>query len=155
MEEKTTQAGFWYKYPRPAVTTDCVIFGTDGDQIKVLLVQRGNPPYQGQWAFPGGFLNMDESAEAGALRELREETGYEAGHAEQFYTFTTPDRDPRGRVISIAFYAIVPLRSVTGGDDAAQARWFAIDEIPSLAFDHDVMLQKALAVVREKHLLKI
>ena len=74
MEEKTPQGGFCYKYPRPAVTTDCVIFGTDGNQVKVLLVQRGHPPYQGQWAFPGGFLNMDESAEDGALRELREES---------------------------------------------------------------------------------
>ena len=155
MEENTPQGGFWYKYPRPAVTTDCVIFGIDGDQVSVLLVQRGHPPYQGQWAFPGGFLNMDESAEAGALRELREETGYEAGHVEQFYTFTTPDRDPRGRVISIAFYAIVPLRSVVGGDDAAQARWFPTNEIPPLAFDHDAMWQKALAVVREKQLLSI
>ena len=155
MEENNKEKGFWYKYPRPAVTTDCVVFGVEGTQVKVLLVERGHAPYKGRWAFPGGFLNMDESAEDGALRELREETGYAAAHAEQLYTFTNPGRDPRGRTISIAFFAIVPLRAVKGGDDAARAHWFSLDEVPPLAFDHDEVLQKALAVVRQKGLLHI
>lgn len=155
MEMKQQEMRYCYKYPRPAVTTDCVIFGTEGDVVKVLLVERGNEPYKGRWAFPGGFLNMDETAEEGALRELREETGYEAAHVEQLYTFSSVDRDPRGRTISVAFYAIVPLRSVKGGDDAARARWFPIDEIPPLAFDHDEMLRMALERVRKEHLLNI
>lgn len=155
METKQQESRFCYKYPRPAVTTDCVIFGTEGDVVKVLLVERGSEPYKGRWAFPGGFLNMDETAEEGALRELREETGYAAAHVEQLYTFSGVDRDPRGRTISIAFYAIVPLRSVKGSDDAARARWFSIDEIPPLAFDHDEMLRMALERVRREHLLAL
>ncbi len=138
-----------YKYPRPAVTTDCVIFGTDGDDMKVLLIRRGREPYKDMWAFPGGFLNMDESADDGARRELYEETGLKDVPIHQFYTFTDPGRDPRGRVISIAYYAVVPLRavrSVRGGDDAADAAWFSLDELPPLAFDHEEMLRKALII---------
>lgn len=155
MEEKEQEKRFCYKYPRPAVTTDCVIFGTEGCQVKVLLIERGNEPYKGRWAFPGGFLNMDETAEEGALRELREETGYEAARVEQFYTFSRVGRDPRGRTISVGFYAVVPLREVRGGDDAARARWFTLDEIPPLAFDHDEMLRRAVETVRRERLLDI
>lgn len=129
-----------YKYPHPAVTTDCVIFGFDGAKLKVLLIERGNEPYKGLWAFPGGFLNMDESAEQGARRELMEETGMVAGYMEQFHAFTDPDRDPRERVITIAYYALCNIQEVKGGDDAAKAQWFSIDEIPQLAFDHDCIL---------------
>lgn len=93
---------FSYKYPHPAVTVDCVIFGFDGTSIKVLLIQRGVEPYKGAWAFPGGFLRMDESAEEAAKRELMEETGLKDIPLEQFYTFTNVDRDPRERVITIA-----------------------------------------------------
>ena len=104
-----------YKYPHPAVTTDCVIFGYDGTKLKVLLIERGNEPYKGRWAFPGGFLNMDESAEQGARRELMEETGMTAEYIEQFHAFTDPDRDPRERVITIAYYALCKIQEVRGG----------------------------------------
>lgn len=146
MEEKN----FCYKYPHPSVTTDCVIFGFDGSKLNVLLIERGIEPYKGRWAFPGGFLNMDESAEEGALRELQEETGLTGAYIEQFHTFTDPKRDPRERVITIAYYALVRIQDVKGGDDAAKAQWFALDEVPQLAFDHDVILRKALARLRER-----
>lgn len=141
---------YHYKYPRPSVTTDCVIFGYEGNTLKVLLIERGNEPFKGYWAFPGGFLNMEESAEEGAKRELYEETGLKDAIIKQFHTYTDPDRDPRGRVISIAFYALIQISEVKGGDDAAQARWFAIDEVPALAFDHDQMLQDALAKLKSQ-----
>lgn len=111
--------------------------------MKVLLIQRGRDPYKGQWAFPGGFLNMDETAEVGALRELKEETGLELDHVRQFHTFTRLDRDPRGRTISIAYYELIDCQKVVGGDDAACARWFSLDDLPPLAFDHADMLKKA------------
>ena len=135
---------FCYKYPRPAVTTDCVVFGIEGNNINVLLIKRGNEPFKGLWALPGGFLNPDETAEEGALRELREETGLWDAEVEQLYTFSDPKRDPRDRVISIAYMAIVKLQEVKGGDDASDARWFPIDNLPELAFDHDQILQKGL-----------
>ncbi len=134
---------YHYKYPHPSVTTDCVIFGFDGCSLKVLLIERGGEPYKGSWAFPGGFLNMDESAEEGALRELREETGLADAYIRQFHAFSAPDRDPRERVITIAYYALVKQQQVQGGDDAAQAAWFALDAIPPLAFDHADLLRLA------------
>lgn len=135
-EENKANEGlkYSYKYPHPSVTTDCVIFGFDGVKLKVLLVERGMAPYKGRWAFPGGFLNMDESAEEGALRELKEETGLEGAYIRQFHTFSAPQRDPRERVITIAYYALVKMQEVKGGDDASDARWFALDEVPPLAF---------------------
>ena len=135
---------YTYDYPRPAVATDCVVFGFDGHDLKVLLIERGLDPYKGMWAFPGGFLGMDESAEQGALRELQEETGLQLSLLKQLKAFTSVNRDPRGRVISIAFYALVRRSEVRGGDDAAQAKWFAINEIPQLAFDHDYILREAM-----------
>ena len=141
---------FCYNYPHPSVTTDCVIFGFDGTKLRVLLVQRGIEPYKGRWAFPGGFMKIDESAEQCALRELREETGLEAAYVRQFHTFTAVDRDPRERVVTIAFYALVRLQDVKGGDDAADARWFALDEIPHLAFDHDQILRMAEQALRRQ-----
>ena len=140
---------YCYKYPRPAVTADCVIFSYDGNVIKVLLIQRGNEPYKGNWALPGGFMNIDETAEQCALRELEEETGLKDVKLEQFYTFTDVNRDPRERVITIAYYGIVKLTEVKGSDDAAKAQWFPLDEIPPLAFDHDLMLSKALEKIKE------
>lgn len=141
---------YTYDYPRPAVTTDCVIFGYDGKELKVLLIERGIEPFKGCWAFPGGFLNMDEDALAGARRELKEETGLEDAFIEQFHTFSEPGRDPRGRVITIAHYALVKIQEVEGGDDAAQARWFSIDEVPPLAFDHDRILRMAMSRLKER-----
>lgn len=141
---------YHYKYPHPSVTTDCVIFGFDGNRLNVLLVERGIEPYKGKWAFPGGFLKMDETAEDGARRELKEETGLETAYMKQFHTFTAPERDPRERVITIAYYALVKLSEVRGGDDAAKAQWFAINNVPPLAFDHDRILRAALNELRRQ-----
>ena len=139
-----------YKYPHPAVTADCVIFGFDGVSIKVLLIQRGIEPYKGQWTFPGGFLKMNETVEECAKRELEEETGLKSASVEQFYTFSAVNRDPRERVITVAHYALVRLSEVKGGDDAASAKWFAMNEIPSLAFDHDHILRLAVKCLKER-----
>ena len=141
---------FCYRYPRPAVTADCVIFGFDGAAIKVLLIQRGLEPFKGRWAFPGGFMNMDETIEECARRELEEETGLKDTPVEQFYTFSDVNRDPRERVITVAHYALVKISEVKGGDDAASAKWFDIENIPSLAFDHDSILRKALTRLKER-----
>ena len=141
---------YCYKYPHPAVTTDCVIFGFDGSELQVLLIERGIEPFKGKWAFPGGFLNMDETAGEGALRELKEETGLENAYIEQFNTYSEPGRDPRERVITIAHYALVRIQEVKGGDDAAKAQWFPIDEVPQLAFDHDKILRDAMRKLRER-----
>lgn len=142
---------YTYKHPHPAITTDCVIFGYDVTEgLSVLLVQRGLEPFQGRWAFPGGFMKIDEDADTGALRELLEETGLRPAAIEQFGTFTQVDRDPRERVITIAYFALVRKAEVQGGDDAAQARWFPVREVPPLAFDHDRILRVALGKLREK-----
>lgn len=141
---------YCYRYPHPAVTTDCVIFGFDGERLQVLLIERGIEPFKGRWAFPGGFIKMDETAEQGALRELKEETGMENAYIQQFHTFSNPNRDPRERVITIAYYALVKIQEVQGGDDAASARWFPLDEIPPLAFDHDYMLRMATQRLRQE-----
>lgn len=146
MEDKV----FTYKYPHPSVTMDCVIFGFDGASLQVLLIERGLEPYKGRWAFPGGFVKMDESCEEGAIRELKEETGLTDAYIEQFHAFSDPNRDPRERVITIAYYALVRKQEVVGGDDAAKAQWFALNDIPQLAFDHDRILRVALSRLREK-----
>lgn len=148
---------YHYKYPHPSVTTDCVIFGYDGlvHDMKVLLIKRGREPYKGKWAFPGGFLNIDESAEDCALRELYEETGLHAAHVKQLHTFSEPGRDPRERVISIAYYSFVCLQDVKGQDDVTAANWFRLDDIPPLAFDHEQMLKVAVKVIRREALFNI
>jgi 8-oxo-dGTP diphosphatase len=140
---------YTYDYPRPAVTTDCVVFGFDGHELKILLIERGIEPYKGCWAFPGGFLNMDETAEQGALRELKEETGLDLRYIKQVGAFSDVDRDPRTRVITIAFYALAKKSFVQGGDDAAKAQWFALNEVPRLAFDHDYILRKTMQKLRQ------
>lgn len=142
---------YTYQYPHPAVTTDCVIFGYDiREGLSVLLVERGVEPFKGCWAFPGGFLKMDEDAETGARRELMEETGFEAVSIFQFGTFSEVNRDPRERVITIAYMALVQKDSVKGGDDASDARWFPVKEVPPLAFDHDRILRIALERLKEQ-----
>ena len=141
---------FCYRYPHPAVTADCIIFGTDGDTVRILLIRRGAEPFQGKWAFPGGFMKIDETAEECAIRELEEETGLKEAEIEQLHTFTAVDRDPRERVITVAYMAIVDLAEVKGGDDAAEARWFLLNEIPELAFDHREILEMALAKLKER-----
>ena len=142
---------YTYQYPHPAVTTDCVIFGYDvREGLSVLLIERGLDPYKGRWAFPGGFLKMDEDADTGARRELKEETGFDTASICQFGTFTAVDRDPRERVITIAYMALVRKHEVKGGDDAADARWFPVSAIPPLAFDHDRILRLALERLKEQ-----
>jgi len=143
---------YTYKYPHPAVTTDCVVFGFNGEGLSVLLIKRGIEPYKGRWAFPGGFLNMEEMAEEGALRELQEETGVKDIYIEQLQAFTTVDRDPRERVLTIAFLAFVRQEDydVMAGDDAAEAQWFSVNELPPLAFDHAEILRVALDRLRWK-----
>jgi len=143
---------FCYKYPHPAVTTDNVIFGFDGESLNVLLIKRGMEPDKGRWAFPGGFLNMDETAEEGAARELKEETEVEDVYIEQLQAFSTVDRDPRERVITITYYVLVRQNDyhVIGGDDAADARWFKLEELPPLAFDHDSILKVAVRRLKER-----
>ncbi|PXX21022.1 NUDIX hydrolase [Hoylesella shahii] len=141
---------YCYKYPHPAVTTDSVIFGFDGTKLKVLLIERGQEPHKARWAFPGGFVRMDESCEEGALRELQEETNMNCSYMEQFRTYSNPNRDPRERVITVAYLALVKTQEVQAGDDASKAQWFDINEVPQLAFDHDVILRDALKHLRER-----
>lgn len=141
---------FTYAYARANITTDCVIFGYDGKRLKVLLVKRGIDPFKGMWAFPGGFLQMDETAEECARRELSEETGLTVRYFEQFHTFSRVDRDPRDRVVTIAYFALVKISEVKGGDDAEEAAWFDIDALPELAFDHGEILECAIKTLRER-----
>lgn len=137
---------YTYKYPRPAVTTDCVVF-TQEEEPKVLLIQRGNEPYKGCWAFPGGFMNMEETAEECAVRELKEETGLTVKQIQQIGAYSKVDRDPRGRTVSIAYLAIVDApTAVSGMDDAAKAAWFPLSSLPDLAFDHKDIMTDAIAL---------
>ena len=139
---------YHYRYEHMAVTTDCVIFTYEDRKLKVLLVRRGGEPYKGFWAFPGGFLQLTETAKEGALRELREETGLEAAAIGELGVFSDPDRDPRERVITIAYYALVKPSEVIGGDDADEAVWFPVDNLPELAFDHDKIFEAAMERLR-------
>lgn len=140
-----------YKYPHPAVAADCAIFGFDGNKVQILLIERGNYPYEGFWAVPGGFVNMDETTDKAAIRELMEETGVAASNVELYGVFSEPDRDPRERVITIGYFSVMRKIEVEGADDAAKADWFDIDKLPPLAFDHDEGIR--LAVNRCKELL--
>lgn len=129
---------YTYEYPHPAVTTDIVIFTIRDRQLKLLLIKRAGAPFKGKWALPGGFVNPDEDLEESAMRELEEETGLSGVYLEQLYTFGKPKRDPRERVITVAYYALIPsdrlqLRAAT---DAEAVGWFAMDDLPPLAFDH-------------------
>lgn len=137
---------FTYEYPRPALTVDCVVFGWDGRALKVLLIQRNEPPFAGQWALPGGFVQMEEELDDAARRELTEETGLGAMYLEQLYTFGGVARDPRGRVVTVAYYALIDLHRYAqpaGASDARDAAWFAFPDLPQLAFDHDRILDVA------------
>jgi len=160
---------FTYKYPRPMVTVDAVVFrqnketgnesgldskpdksGLDSksnpDYVEVLLIQRKNHPFKSMWALPGGFVDMDETLEKAATRELEEETGLTGVKLKQLHAFSSLERDPRGRNIGVAFYGFT-LNSnskVNGGDDAADAKWFNINQLPKLAFDHQEMVKMAL-----------
>ena len=143
---------YTYKYPRPALTTDCVVFGLDDENLKVLLIQRAAEPYQGQWALPGGFVNLDETLEQAARLELEEETGIRDVYLEQLYTFGALGRDPRERIVSVAFYALVRLgdHHAVAASDARAAEWFTVSNLPPLAFDHEHIFQTALARLKNK-----
>lgn len=143
---------YTYEYPHPAVTTDIVIFTIRQDELKVLLIKRALPPHQGMWALPGGFVNLDESLEEGARRELQEETGVSDVFLEQLYTFGALDRDPRERVITVAYYALIPSDEIDiqAGTDAEGVSWFGMQELPELAFDHASILDMAHERLRAK-----
>ena len=165
---------YTYKYPRPAVTADCIVITREAEPKaaskqeqrdacidtaereqaratpKVLLIQRGFDPYKGCWAFPGGFMNMDETTEQCAIRELEEETGLKVTNIHQIGAYSKVDRDPRGRTITVAYLAIVdePI-AVTGQDDAAKAEWFPLSALPELAFDHADIMQDAIRLYHQ------
>lgn len=136
---------FTYDYPHPAVTTDIVLFTVTNGKLRVLLIERGEEPFKGEWAVPGGFLQMNEDLDACAARELMEETGVSDVYLEQLGTFGAVNRDPRERVISVAYYALVPADNITlsAGTDASKAEWHDIDDLPALAFDHAKVLSAA------------
>lgn len=141
------------RYWHPAVTTDAVVLGFDGVSLNVLLIQRALEPYKGMWALPGGFMRQDDySASECVIRELREETNIEVNYLEELKTFSKFGRDPRERVITVAFFALVNQNryKVVGGDDAADARWFPVKELPKLAFDHKEIIDTALETLRRQ-----
>ncbi len=140
---------YTYEYPRPCVTVDCVIFRDAAEGKQILLIRRKFDPYKDRWAFPGGFVDMDETLEKAAARELKEETGLEGISLKQLHAFSSIHRDPRARTIGIAFYGILENSEMKamGGDDAAEAAWFKLDQIPQLAFDHSEILKKALEII--------
>ena len=141
-----------YQYPRAALTVDCVVFGFDAGALKVLLIQRGLEPFKGRWALPGGFVRVDETLDAAARRELAEEAGLTSVFLEQLYTYGRVDRDPRERVVSVAYYALVKLSAhrAQADTDAAQAEWFPVSGTPGLAFDHQEILETAVARLKAK-----
>ena len=143
---------FTYAHPHHAVTVDAVVFGVEDDDLKVLLVRRGVEPFQGQWALPGGFVGPDEGLDEAARRELREESGADVRHLEQLYTFGDPRRDPRERVITVAYFALVdlPAHRLRAATDATDAAWFPALAPPALAFDHDHILETAIGRLRAK-----
>jgi 8-oxo-dGTP diphosphatase len=141
-----------YEYPRAAVAVDCVVFGLDVDDLKVLLIQRRLEPHQHEWALPGGFVRIDETLDEAARRELAEESGITDVYLEQLYSFGELDRDPRERVISIAYYALAKLSDhrIQAATDAEKVAWFALDDLPRLAFDHDRIIERAIDRLRGK-----
>ena len=143
---------YTYQYPRAALTVDCVVFGFDDEELKVLLIQRALEPFKGKWALPGGFVRVDETLDDAARRELEEEAGLKNVFLEQLYTFGALHRDPRERVVSVAYYALVKLaaHATKAATDAADARWFPLSKIPKLAFDHAEILAAALARLKGK-----
>ena len=141
---------YTYDYPRPCVTTDCLIFRKINSKWNLLFIERSNDPFKGCWALPGGFLEMEEDLDACAARELQEETRLTGIELHQLYAFGSPNRDPRHRTISVAYWGVDNTeRQAIGSDDAVVARWFALDKLPSLAFDHEQILQKALSDIND------
>lgn len=141
-----------YDYPHPAVTTDVAVFTLQSNTLQLLLIKRANEPYIGHWALPGGFLEIEEDLEQCAKRELAEETGISGLYLEQLYTFGKPNRDPRERIISVTYYALVPPDKLIpkAASDAADAQWFSLDQLPQLAFDHEEIITLALGRLAAK-----
>ncbi len=141
-----------YQYPRAALTVDCVVFGLDDSELKVLLIQRALDPFKGRWALPGGFVRVEETVDQAARRELEEETGLKEVFLEQLFTFGAVNRDPRERVVSVAYYALVKLAAheTQAATDAADAKWYPVSQVPKLAFDHADILAAALARLKGK-----
>ncbi|HWB60599.1 MAG TPA: NUDIX domain-containing protein [Chthoniobacteraceae bacterium] len=141
-----------YQFPRAALTVDCVVFGIDDAGLNVLLIERGLPPFKGMWALPGGFVHVDETLDDAARRELGEEAGLDRVFLEQLFTFGNVERDPRERVVSVAYYALVRVldHKAVAATDAANARWFPVAKVPKLAFDHAKILAAALARLKGK-----
>ncbi|MCB8977183.1 MAG: NUDIX hydrolase [Ardenticatenaceae bacterium] len=140
------------KFDRPSVTVDVVIFSLADDALQVLLIKRESPPFAQMWAIPGSFIKMDESLEEAAVRALADETGVEDVYTEQLYTFGKPGRDPRTRVITVAYFALVPHDAIhhKAGRDASETSWFAVSKLPSLAFDHAEIVEYAYRRLRYK-----
>lgn len=146
-------AKYSYDYPRPALTSDCIIWRKIEEETSVLLIRRKREPYKDHWAFPGGFVEEEETLEETAARELYEETGLSGITMEQFHTFSKPGRDPRGWTVSVAFIGSVGPASIIlqAGDDAGEVQWFPVDKVPELAFDHGEMLKKAILLMQTDH----
>jgi 8-oxo-dGTP diphosphatase len=141
-----------YVYARPALTVDCVVFGVDDEDLKVVLIQRDLEPFSGKWSLPGGFVHVDETLDDAARRELEEEAGLSKVFLEQLYTFGDLNRDPRERVVTVAYYALVNIRDhrVHAATDARNAAWFPVLDTPTLAFDHRKILRVALDRLKGK-----
>lgn len=141
-----------YEFPRPGLTVDCVVFGLDATDLKIVLIQRKLPPFEGQWALPGGFVRIQESLDETALRELREETGIQNVFLEQLFTFGGVDRDPRDRIVTVAYYALVNLDEykVVASTDARDVGWFQVANLPNLPFDHAEIVATALRRLKAK-----
>lgn len=145
---------YTYRYPHAAITADNVVIGWNGEDLNLLLVKRKNEPCKDQWAFPGGFMDIDETIEQCAERELKEETTFQVQSMEQLMVCSAVDRDPRERVLTVAFLSFVKMKEVEAQDDAAEAKWVKLKDISHLAFDHDDILRKALERLREKVFLE-
>lgn len=138
---------YTYDYPRPSVSADAVVFRKSDNKIELLLIRRANAPFKGMWALPGGFMDMDETPDNAAARELKEETGLDGLALHQFYAYGAVDRDPRHRTISIAYAGMLTQKNarIKAADDAAETRWFNVDELPETGFDHAIIIQGAKA----------
>jgi len=148
------QGKYVYDWPRPMVTVDAVVFALSGDSVKLLLINRKNEPFKGQWAIPGGFIGIDEELDDAIARELTEETGLTGVKLEQMHTFGKPGRDPRGRQITIVYMGVITegFDRIKAGDDAQEAQWFDINSLPSdnMAFDHDAVTKFAIERLKAK-----
>ena len=136
-----------YPFPRPAVTVDIIIFRMSESKPEILLIRRGNEPFKGKWALPGGFVDENEALEAAAARELQEETGLSGILLTQMHAFGNPGRDPRGHTVSVVYVGYLPVGvEASAGDDAAEVAWFKLDALPELAFDHKLVAEMAESI---------